>query len=341
MIPAAAKAREVDMAEIAVEGDVLREAVELACRAPSLHNSQPWQWVAEEHVLNLFADPARIDSATDRTGKEVLISCGAALDHLRIAMAAAGWDSYTDRFPNPNNRDHLATLGFHRASFVTDAARTLAEAIRQRRTDRLPFETPAAWEEFEPVLRSTVDRSIDLHVLYDDSRPLLADASRLTEQLRRYDASYHAELQWWTSQSDSTQGIPPTSLVSDAEAPRVDVGRAFPASEVSGEGQRRQDIAHDHAKILVLSTYDDSHDCALAAGEALSRMLLECTAAGLATCTLTHMIEVSASRDIVRRLTGTTSYPQVLIRVGTAPDPDPPPPPTPRRPLTDVLQIRR
>lgn len=324
------------MVETAVDAAVLKGAVELACRAPSLHNSQPWRWVAEGHELHLFADPTRIESATDRTGKEVLISCGAVLDHLRVAMAAAGWDTNTERFPNPNNPDHLATLGFHRAQFVTDAARSLAEAIRRRRTDRLPFAAPAAWEDFEPVLRSAFDNSVELHVLYDDSRPLLADASRLSEQLRRYDSSYHAELQWWTSQPDAEQGIPPTSLVSEADLARVDVGRAFPTSS---EGPRRPGIAEDHAKILVLSTFDDSHRCALAAGEALSRVLLECTTVGLATCTLTHMMEVAASREIVRRLTDATSYPQLLIRVGTVPDSEPPPPPTPRRPVADVLQI--
>ena len=30
---------------------VIRDAVWLACRAPSLHNSQPWRWVAEGHVV--------------------------------------------------------------------------------------------------------------------------------------------------------------------------------------------------------------------------------------------------------------------------------------------------
>jgi len=75
-------------------------------------------------------------------------------------------------------------------------------------------------------------------------------------------------------------------------------------------------------------------------GEALSRVLLECTAAGFATCTMTHMIEVHASREIVRRLTGRRAEPQVLIRLGSAPELSPPAVRTPRRPVGDVLQIR-
>ena len=31
-----------------VATDVIKDAVLLACRAPSLHNSQPWRWVADD-----------------------------------------------------------------------------------------------------------------------------------------------------------------------------------------------------------------------------------------------------------------------------------------------------
>jgi len=136
------------MTQAAVDPDVIKGAVHLASRAPSLHNSQPWRWVAEGDVLDLFADPTRIGRHTDSTGREVIVSCGAVLDHLRVAMAAAGWQSHIDRFPNPNNLDHLASVSFSPMEFVTDAHRALAEAIRRRRTDRLPFAAPLGWESF-------------------------------------------------------------------------------------------------------------------------------------------------------------------------------------------------
>ena len=322
-----------------VDAGVITGAMELAVRAPSLHNSQPWRWVADGGVLELFADPTRIGRSTDSTGREVLISCGAVLDHFCVAMAAAGWEALIDRFPNPNNHDHLATLEFRRMEFVTDAHRARAEAIGHRQTDRLPFAAPPQWDSFEPVLRETVARSVaDLDVIPDDSRPQLADASRLTAEMRRYDSSYHAELQWWTAHSDPSQGIPPGSLLSETEAQRVDVARDFPTGR---DRERRALVGGDHAKILVLSTYDDSPGNALACGEALSTVLLECTMASLATCTLTHMIELHASREIVRRLTGRLAEPQLLIRVGTIPQTESPPSPTPRRPVSEVLEIRR
>ena len=73
-----------------VPTDVLARAVALACRAPSYHNSQPWRWVADCDGLHLFLDPSRLVQ-TDPDERQALISCGAVLDHLRIALAAAGW----------------------------------------------------------------------------------------------------------------------------------------------------------------------------------------------------------------------------------------------------------
>jgi hypothetical protein len=329
----------VEVAQTMVDADVIKGAVELAVRAPSLHNSQPWRWVADGGVLELFADPTRIGRSTDSTGREVLISFGAVLDHLRVAMAAAGWEANIERFPNPNNHDHLATIEFRPMEFVTDAHRARAEAIRHRQTDRLPFVAPPQWHSFEPVLHEIVHATVaDLDVIPEDSRPLLADASRLTAEMRRNDSSYHAELKWWTAHSDSSQGIPQGSLVSESEGQRVDVGRAFPTGR---QRERRALVGRDHSKILVLSTYDDSRKNTLGCGEALSTVLLECTMASLATCTLTHMIEFHASREIVRRLTGRHAEPQLLIRVGTIPQTESPPSPTPRRPVREVLQIRR
>ncbi|HYB37053.1 MAG TPA: NAD(P)H nitroreductase [Mycobacterium sp.] len=318
--------------------EVLKKALALACRAPSVHNSQPWRWLSEGEVLNLFVDRRRWVHSADRSGREAIISCGAVLDHLRIAMVAAGWQANIDRFPNPNNLDHLASVGFSPLEFVTDTQRKRAEAILQRRTDRLPLGRPTYWASFEPVLRSSIDESVAmLDVLSDEVRPRLAETSQLTETLRRDDATYHAELQWWTSPFAMSEGIPPEALASASERQRVDVARDFPGRT---HADRRAEVAVDWSKILVLSTAEDTRADVLGCGEALSTVLLECTMAGMATCTLSHLIELEESRDIVRTLIEERGQPQVLIRVGIAPPMEEVPAATPRRPLHDVLEIR-
>jgi hypothetical protein len=321
-----------------VDTEVINAAVQLACRAPSLHNSQPWRWVADRDGLHLFADPSRKLRSADQSGREALISCGAVLHHLRVAMAAAGWSARVDRFPNPNNLGHLASIDFSPLDFVTDGDRDRADAILRRTTDRLPFAAPASWESFEPELRNVVDDDVvRLDVLSDAVRPELAEASRLSASLRLYDSAYHAELDWWTGGFDAHEGIPPSSLVSVTESARVDVGRGFPVGAAS---ERRTGITRDRSTILVLSTDEDSPGDAVRCGETLSTVLVQCTLAGLATCTLSHITESAGGRRVIGALTGSAAIPQLLIRVGMTPVLEAPPLMTPRRRIADVLTWR-
>lgn len=317
--------------------ETIDAAVELACRAPSVHNSQPWRWVADSSGLHLHLDQDR-RVATDRSGREALLSCGAVLDHLRVAMAADGWIAHVDRYPNPNDHLHLATVDFSPMSFVTDGHRARAEAIRRRRTDRLPFGAPPDWPALEMLLRSAIDESVAmLDVIDDADRPRLAEASQLTESLRLYDSDYHAELAWWTGWLAVSDGIPQASLVSAAESDRVGIGRNFPITH--GAAERRLSVPEDQSTVVVISAHDDTRRDVLGCGEVLSQLLLEATLAGMSTCTLTHLTELRASRDIISGLVR-RDLPQLLIRIGTAPALDGVPPPTPRRRLSDVLEVR-
>lgn len=327
------------MTQLTADTDVITAAVEQACHAPSLHNSQPWRWVACDTCVDLFVDPGRMVTSTDTSGREAIISCGAALDHFRIAMTAAGWDTNVERFPNPNNRDHLASIDFVSTDYVAQARRDLADAILRRRTNRLPFRAPKHWPSLEPVLRSALDNDcVTLDVLGADARPRLTEAARLTEALRRYDDGYQHALEWWTSPLRKYEGIPESALVSESDECRVDVNRRFPVDRLDERSSAGTD---DEATILVLSTPNDARVDALRCGEALSTVLLECTVAGLSTCPVTHVTELAASREMIRDLlVDRTATPQVLVRVGVAPDGELPAHPTPRRPLSEVLQIR-
>lgn len=321
-----------------VGSEVIVAALQLACRAPSLHNSQPWRWVATDHFVQLFADPARLVRSTDTTGCEALISCGAVLHHFRVALSAAGWKSTVERFPDQDDPLHLATVEFTAAAVSEEHTRR-ADAILLRRTDRLPLLAPPNWERLASTLSADAGFGpVRVDVLADELRDTVAEASQLAEALRLYSSDYHSELSWWTANFVANDGIPSSSLISAAESDRVDVGRSFP---VVAQRERRGELANDQSKILILSTEEDSKVSILRCGEALSATLLEATAAGLSTCALTHVTEVPMSRDIIASLIPGDAVPQVLVRVGLAPPLDVAPPPTPRRPIGHVLQILR
>ena len=48
------------MTETAVDIGLIAKEVEVACRAPSLHNSQPWRWLASSTAVDLLVEPHRV-----------------------------------------------------------------------------------------------------------------------------------------------------------------------------------------------------------------------------------------------------------------------------------------
>lgn len=325
-----------------VDSGLLKRAVALASRAPSLHNSQPWTWVAHRGALTLHLDRSRIVTHTDEAGRQALISCGVMLDHLRVAMAAAGWRAVIDRFPDDGSPELLARVAFVPAE-ATDTDRGRADAILIRRTDRLPFFAPTGWEVVDQAVQDLLDGPLGvdpapvlLDTLEEESAPQLARASALARSIRRFDVGYQNDLDWWTTAFEYPEGIPRSALISVSESDRVEVNRTFPA--VDG-GPHRDKPDRDRARILVLSTPADTAADALAAGEALSRILLEYTVAGMATCPVTHVTELPEVREIVVAVAALPTVPQALIRVGRAPTAMTRPAATPRRPVAEILRF--
>jgi nitroreductase len=326
------------MPTTAVESEIIETAVRSACRAPSLHNSQPWQWVFSRGQLQLFLDPSRV-MTTDQSAREALIGCGAALDHLRVAMAAAGWEAKVVRFPSTTNSNYLASIDFTPLTFVTDRDRRRADAIWARHTDRLPFSAVTGWDSVEPIVRASGKRGpVHVDVLPEEMHPELAKAAEIADSLRLYNTTYQDELHWWTAPFEQSEGIPYSALVSAAEGDRVAIERTFPPFR---RPERRLEVPEDNATIILLSTDEDQRVDALATGEALSAVLLEATMVGLATCPVTHITEVHVKRDLIRSLLDHDVIPQVLIRVGVVPVTEKAASPTPRRALSEVLRIQR
>lgn len=315
--------------------ETITHAVGLASRAPSLHNSQPWRWKYDRTGLNLFADTDRLIPTTDPSGRALMLSCGAALDHLRAAMASMGWKTVVERFPNPNNLHHLARLAFTPSEFITEADRGRARAIENRRTDRLPFGPPIGWTMFETVLRPLLPDEVEMTVVSEGAMSDIRRASELAENIRRYDSKYHAALHTWTDRRETTDGVPPEALLTAEESQRVPVNRAFPIQEGVN---RRPGVVEDSAKIVVLSTDTDHLTDTLRCGEAMSTVLLEATMCGYATCPVTHVMELQSSRSSIKRGVGGDRLPQVLIRIGSSPEGFTPKQ-TDRRPVSEILEI--
>ena len=320
------------------EATLLR-AVESAVRAPSVYNSQPWRWRIDPTTgIDLFADRDRHLTTRDADGRDLLLSCGAALQLLVVALADLGWFAQVDRFPDPENSDHLARVTPLEATPPADLAR-LAPFIPLRHTDRRRFGS----EPVDPHLLDTLvaqvrGRGAELHIVTGDAARarLIAVISR-SASLQQQQAGYAAELARWTGRySGAADGIESNTVTAG-----IDMPGDVPTGSLS-RGSLSQPIhsfEHSDASVLlVLSAGTDDRLGTLHAGEATGAILLAATGLGLATTPLGQPMEVAVTRDwIVEHIVGPGVSPQLVIRVGW-PDPQAPAlPPTIRRSVDRVM----
>ena len=184
------------MNETPPDPETLRTAVALATRAPSVHNTQPWRWHVGETSLHLFADPSLQLPHTDPDGRDLIISCGAALNHCVVALAALGWQTRIHRLPNPAAASLLASIEVRQAR-VSDVDVTLAAAIPRRRTDRRVY---SAWPVAPGDVALMGARAARLGVVMRRVEQTALLKTWLSRARREHvgDSEYLAELAMWS-----------------------------------------------------------------------------------------------------------------------------------------------
>ena len=317
------------------DDETLRSALSLAVRAPSVHNSQPWQWRLGELSLHLYANPDLLLPHTDPDGRDLMLSCGAALNHCVVALAALGWQCRVHRLPNTAEPTHLAALELYPHPAV-DLDVTLAAAIPRRRTDRRHY---SSW----PVPRADIAlmgaRAAGVGVILHRVDDLIGLRTLIAEAAFRHgsDREYVAELATWSGRYASTAGVPARSV------PGADSGAPIPVRAFAGgvlQQAPNTEPADDNSVVFALGTDHDDALSRLRAGEATSMVLLTATALGLSSCPITEPLEFADTREAVRRdVFGTEGYPQMLLRIGWAPVNADPLPATPRRDLSEVVSL--
>ncbi|BBY61653.1 Acg family FMN-binding oxidoreductase [Mycolicibacterium sarraceniae] len=315
--------------------DTVRAVLTLATQAPSVHNSQPWRWRVGPHSLHLYADPSRHLPNTDPDRRDLLVSCGAALHHGAVALAALGWQPKIGRFPDAADRDHLAAIEVHpQPAGELDIA--LAAAIARRRTDRRNYSSwPVPGGDIALMGARAARAGVMLRQI--DLLPHLSEIIAQSVWRHATDSGYLSELSAWSGRHGAVAGVPARNT------PVFDPHAAVPARVFAGPAlaqPAKTPPADDNAVLIALGTDTDDDMARLRAGEATSLVLLSATAMGLATCPVTEPLEIAETREAVRAdVFGTSGYPQMMLRVGWAAVNANPLPATPRRPLSEVFEL--
>ena len=311
----------------------LRAILTLAQRAPSVHNTQPWAWCASGNELHLFADLPRGLGRADPQGRDLVISCGAVLHHLRVSSAGHGWRALVRRAPDPFDESHLASVTFEQHT-PTPEDLDAAQWIRERRTDRRRATSwPVPPARLDGLGQLAADQGARLVPLTSEFRQdRLAAVMREAAEVQESDPAYLAELNRWSG-SRGPEGVPEASLL-DEESLRGVPEHRFPSGTLEDVAGDDDDPGYAWA---LLCTSSDDHLSWLRAGEALSTVWLTAASAGLAVVPYSQAVEVTWTRKRLQaELLDDQSCPQVVLRFGWPPVASEPVPETGRRPVASV-----
>lgn len=312
----------------------LRLYAAAARTAPSKHNSQPWRFRVDGGALHLLADRSRLMPATDPDGRELLVSCGAAVHGAVVAAAGLGFRLDVARLPQGLDGP-VAVLREGATLVPRDVDRARVDALLRRRTDRgpldatslpasLPFDVQdAAWRHgcVLRLVRTEGEKRTFARVVDLADRQLV----RRPEVL--------AEVRAWTRspvQADR-DGVPAGSTRGSGA-----VSAPFPQRDFSlpGVAAQHDRPGVDAPLVGVLCTASDRPPDQLVAGEALMDVLLTVTLAGGSASYLNQPLEQRHTRELLRTELALPGAPQVVLRLGAGG----PVPATPRRALSELLE---
>lgn len=317
--------------------DRLKFMLRYAVLAPSNHNTQPWMFRVRGNAVELYANRARSLHVTDADDRQLLISCGCALLHLRVAIWHFGNLDRTHLLPTPGDPDLLARVSLGEEDPPTPQQEALFAAIPKRRTNRQLFRDDPLPEELQHELAKAVQREgAWLHFVNGRAhRNALADLIAEGDRQQWANQRFRLELAAWLhpNSSEARDGIPNAAqnagdLLSVAGPIVI---RTFDLGE--GQAAKNRDIAAYSPGLVVLGTDADGPSAWLSAGQALARVLLRARVDGVWASFLNQPIETPALRPKVTELSGRGGWPQVILRLGYGPNVNP----TPRRTVEEVL----
>jgi hypothetical protein len=311
------------MNEPMTDDEIVRYVVARAVWAPSVHNTQPWRFTADGGPqLSLYADAGRRLAVADPDGREMMISCGAALFNIRLALRSLGWIPQTRVLPDPAQPTLMAQVSWRERAAADEFERRLSSHVLTRRTHRGAFDPEPLPPGTLAALRDAAAREgASLRIVADDGRrATLAAAVQTAEHQLCGDGERLRELARWTPAPGSARcdGVPATSYPARAEHTQPYFpGRDFARGHDWGTPPLSPATSHRAAGVAgLLTTTGDSPADWVQAGQALHRILLTASVCGAAVALHSQPLELPWLREYLRTQLSDEACPHLVVRIG-------------------------
>jgi hypothetical protein len=316
----------------------LRFALNYAVLAPSSHNSQPWRFIVDGDTVLLCADRMRALPVVDPFDRELVISCGAALFNLRVALSHFGLGYAITLLPSGAEPDVLAQVRVLTGGGCDASVASLFNSIPRRVTTREAFRAEAIAPEVQQRLLRAAEAEGVQAVCIDDLHgreqiaQLIADADRI----QFHDPRFRRELASWIHPRRAADGMPAygpgmNTLLNVAVPLVASAIRTFDLG--GGIAAAHESLVEASPILFCIGTGIDDPQSWLAAGQALERVLLTGVGSELTASYLNQPVEAEQLRESLRRVAGMSAQPQLLLRMGRGPQAGH----SPRRPIQEVV----
>jgi hypothetical protein len=295
----------------------LTRAADVAGYAPSLHNTQPWRWRVDGDSMRLYAEPIRQLTASDPGGRLMVLSCGAALHHARIALAAQGWRINVDRLAEPDRPQLLARVCIVGRTEDTQAAQRLLRAVHMRQTDPRSVRPTAVGQKDIDTIRSAVEAErTSLRILNAVAVMELAEAVAAHLPLPSDPQGPRKITHWAATHRTDWLGDPHRSVAPEPPPTTfADLAAGYPDDPPMNADN------DPGAVYAILFGTDDTPAAWLHAGEAFGAAWLTANDLGVSVLPMTTAVEADATQRILSRILAGSGEPFLMLRLGVV-DPD-------------------
>lgn len=313
--------------DAATPGEIARFVASVAVQAPSVHNTQPWRFHHGEQEISITANNERQLRVADPHGREMMISCGAALFNMRVALRYLGLVPKVRVLPDHDLPNLVARVTWDQQVPALGYEKELYEQIARRRTHRGGFDvTPLPDTLLAALPQQAAKEGAALSLLTGDrqqARQRAAAVAAVVEAgdyaLRINSERAKEEARWAPGPGSHRQdGVPPTAYPAQPERMEADFrSRDFAHGHGWGLPPGGQEPVLRSAGVVgLLTTSVDQAADWIHAGQALQRVLLVASSYNVAAALHSQPLEIPLLRDFMRIHLTDRAYPQMVLRLG-------------------------